>query len=41
MAIVPGARPIEALAFAPLPTGRRWSFVAEVAECCTCAIPCP
>jgi len=25
----------------PFSSERRWSFVADVAECCSCAIPCP
>jgi len=25
----------------PFPRDRRWSFVADVAECCSCSIPCP
>lgn len=32
---------IRADAPAVSPPARRWSFVADVAECCSCEIPCP
>jgi hypothetical protein len=36
-AMVPGIQPVRALAAEP----RRWSFRADVAECCSCSVPCP
>jgi Protein of unknown function (DUF1326) len=44
LAIAPALAPSRLLAepvLGPPAEARRWSFVADVAECCSCDIPCP
>lgn len=45
LAVSPVLKPAEVLdlegAGAPTRPGRSWSLTADVAECCSCAIPCP